>query len=96
MDNTDKEFHLLLVPPEGGKRRIPCDSVRFQIPDGKNGRGGGSVGIRKGHTDALAAVAPGILTATKNGEPVFRAKVGEGIAAVTGDSVTVLAAFEPA
>ena len=76
--DKQREFHLLLVPPEGGKRRIPCDSVRFQIPDGKNGRGGGSVGIRKGHTDALATVAPGILTASKNGEPVFRGRSGRG------------------
>ena len=55
---------------------------------------GGSVGIRRGHADALMSVAAGELLALRNGTPVFRAKVGSGIAAVRGDCVTVLAPYE--
>ena len=90
---AEKEFALLLIPPDGKERRVPCDSVRFSVPDGMK-TAGGSVGIRRGHTDALMSVAAGELLALRDGAEVFRTKVGSGIAAVKGDCVTVLAPYE--
>ncbi|MBE6726174.1 MAG: hypothetical protein E7576_13450 [Ruminococcaceae bacterium] len=71
--------------------RIECESVRFSIPDGADGKkSGGLYGIRRGHADALMAVAPGKVTALSGGKTIFSCSVGEGLAVITGDGVTIL------
>lgn len=79
---------LKIVTPAGEVASVECDSIRLQIPDDENGRQGGSMGIRRGHTDALLAVAPGTVTAV--GETVREFPVSGGFAFVERDVVTVL------
>ncbi len=85
------ELTLVLVTPTSAEIRVVCDSVRFDVPDGKKKISGGSVGIRHGHTDALFAVAAGKVSAYVGGKLVFQAVVGAGMASVTGgDTVSLL------
>ena len=81
---------LKIVTPGGEKASVECDSVRLQIPDDEKGQQGGSLGIRKGHTDALLAVAPGTVTAVSSDGAVQEFAVGSGFAFVEKDVVTVL------
>ena len=86
-----KTITLILTAPDQPQTRIECDSVRFSVPDGvKNRNAGGGVGIRRGHTDALMAAAPGKVLALLDGVPVFSCAIGGGLAAVTGESVSIL------
>ena len=81
---------LKIVTPAGQTASVECDSIRLQIPDDEKGQQGGSVGIRKGHTDTLLAVAPGTITAVTNDGDVKEFPVGSGFAFVEKDVVTVL------
>jgi len=90
-DRNGKTIELRLCAPDREELRIGCDSVRFSIPDGADGeKSGGLVGIRRGHTDALMAVAEGTVFAFSGGRQIFSCAVGEGLAVVTGESVTIL------
>ncbi len=83
---------LSVAFPAGGGQSVPCDSVRFRVPDSADGKiPGGLVGIRRGHTDALMAVDAGEVLAFSRGEEVLRVPVRGGLAMVTGDRVTILA-----
>ena len=86
-----KTITLILTAPDRPQTRITCDSVRFSVPDGvKRKNAGGGVGIRRGHADALMAVSPGKVLALLDGKTVFSCTVGGGLAAVTGESVSIL------
>ena len=89
MEGTIK---LTIVTPAGGNTVVRCDSVRLTTADGiKKKNSGGSFGIRKGHADALIAIAEGPIKALTNGETVFECTVGTGFATVSGgNSVSVL------
>ena len=92
MESTGKPILLLVLTPDGEVCRVECDSVRLPVPDPKNGgEPGGTVGIRRGHTDALVAVFPGKIEAFADGRPVVSCETGGGLAMVGGDRVTVLA-----
>ena len=93
-DRKEKGTALLLrvSAPDREELRTECESVRFSIPDGAGrDRSGGLVGIRRGHADALMAVAPGKVSALSGGKTVFSCVVGQALAVVTGEEVTVLA-----
>ena len=83
---------LTIVTPEGSNTVIQCDSVRLTIADGiRKKNAGGSFGIRKGHADALLAIAEGPVKALVNGETVFECTTGPGFASVSGkNTVSVL------
>ena len=81
---------LKIVTPKGQKAQVECDSVQLRIPDDEMGRQGGALGIRKGHTEALLAVAPGTVKAVSDGGAVEEFAVGSGFAFVEKDVVTVL------
>ena len=81
---------LKIVTPAGQTASVECDSIRLKIPDDEKGQQGGSVGIRKGHTATLLAVAPGTITAVTNDGEVKEFPVGGGFAFVEKDVVTVL------
>ena len=82
---------LRLISPDRGELKIDCDSVRFSLPDSKDGKiPGGSVGIRRGHTDALMAVAPGTVLAFSGGKKIFSCEVGAGFAVVSKEGVSIL------
>ncbi len=81
---------LVLVTPTSAELWVACDSVRFDVPDGKKKSSGGGVGIRHGHTDALFAVSAGKISAYAGGKLVFQAVVGAGMASVTGGNTVSL------
>lgn len=95
MDGQKKQIPdrliLHICTPNGEAASLECDSIRFSIPDGENGKGGGSIGIRPGHIPALIAMAPGTLTASLRGEQVYSAPTGSGFVSVSQNIVTVLA-----
>ena len=87
----EKPLLLSVLTPGGEKCSVRCDSVRFSVPDGKGGKiPGGSVGIRRGHTDALMAVAPGKIEGFSDGDAVLSCLVDGGLAVIGGDKVSVL------
>ena len=90
--DTRAPMTLSVAFPSGGGRSVSCDSVRFRVPDGADGKKtGGLVGIRRGHVDALMAVNGGEVLAFRGGEEVLRLPVCGGLAMVTADRVTILA-----
>ena len=83
-------IRLSIVTPDGEAASVICDSVRLDAKDDRNGRNGGGLGIRRGHTPAMIALGEGLLTASAEGNLVLKAKVRNGFAAVAQDTVTVL------
>ncbi|MBQ8642309.1 MAG: hypothetical protein IJ480_08845 [Clostridia bacterium] len=88
----DGNLTLTIVTPDGQCAAVSCDSVRLTVPDGaKKNNPGGGVGIRRGHTDALMAVAAGSVKALLAGETVLDCTVSDGFASVSGgDTVVIL------
>ena len=68
-----------------------CDAVNLWEREDRQGRGGGSIGVRKGHLPAVIALAEGgTVRAIANGKTIFEAKIRGGFARVDAESVTVL------
>lgn len=80
---------LRLVFPNGTEK-YECDDVTFFTLDGKNGKNGGSIGIRENHEKAIMAIAEGEFKAMKNGKTVFSRTLKGGIASVENNVVTVI------
>lgn len=87
---NDAIIHVKIVTPAGAGFSFDCDSLHLQTPDGVQGNEGGSFGIRRGHSDALAALADGEIYAQLNGKEVKRLHVYAGFAKIKGDSVTLI------
>ena len=87
---TERTLTLRLLTPRGGRPPCVCDTVRLLLPDDENGRGGGFAGIRRGHTPAVFALAPGPVTALADGKILLRAFTAGGYASVLRDVVTVI------
>ena len=81
---------LKIVTPEGVNQTVDCDSVTLWMAADANGRGEGSIGIRKGHVDAIIALGNGPIEAHLNGKPVFSARCESGFATVRKDTVSVV------
>lgn len=81
---------LRVVTPTGEVANVTCDSIRMQTPDGTDGKNGGWIGIRRGHTDALLALTAGDIQALLDGQLLRRIRVSEGFATVSQDVVTVM------
>ena len=86
----ESTFLLVLTSPGMAEMRLRCDAVSFTVPDGKNGKNGGSVGIRPGHTDAMMALDRGKIVARLEGQNVFSGTTSGGFAMVEGQRVTIL------
>ncbi len=89
MGEMDK-LTLHIVTPVGAGGRIACDSIRLTLSDDESGRGGGSYGVRPGHTKALLALGEGKIEAYLAGETVLSGVGGEGFATIEKNSVTVV------
>ena len=86
---------LKLVTPEAALEPVPCDSVHLTVCDDAKGKGGGSYGIRPGHTKTLFALDAGPIRAFLDGTCIFSGRTGGGFATVDGDAVTaVVESFE--
>ncbi len=81
---------LKIVTPKGTFPPVACDSVRLTVCDGRKGKGGGSYGIRKGHTKALFSLDAGEISAFLTGKIVFAGQNGKGFATVEKDVVTAV------
>ena len=81
---------LRIVTPDGTDRTIGCDSVTLWMAPDIHGKGEGSIGIRKGHTDAVIALGNGPITAHLEGKTVFSARTESGFATVLSNIITVV------
>ena len=86
----EKKLLLVLTAPGISETVMRCDAVTFTVPDGVNGKNGGSVGIRPGHASAMMALAPGKITAKLEGKCVLSAATSGGFVTVEPRRVTVL------
>ena len=87
-----KRDHMLLrvLTPGGVAAQTECDSVDLTMADDGTGHGGGSVGIRNHHADAVMALQKGPALARKDGKMIFSATLSEGFASVHNNVVTVI------
>ncbi len=80
-----------LLTPEGEVFSCPCDAVNLTVKDDASGHGGGSIGVRRGHLPAAAALEEGgSLRCLAEGKPVFSCRVRGGFARISREEVTVL------
>ena len=80
-----------LLTPQGERCRIPCDAVELTAKDDASGRGGGSLGVRRGHLPAVAALEEGgRVRVLSGGGTVYAARVRGGFARIGREEVTVL------
>ncbi len=84
------ELTLKIVTPEGVDESVECDSVSLWMAPDSRGKGEGSIGIRKGHVDAVIALGNGKIEARRNGAAVFSAETEGGFATILNDTVTVV------
>lgn len=80
---------LLLVSPSRSEGPLACDSVRLRTVDGQDGSGGGSYGVRQGHTPAVLALAEGRIEAFQDGRRILVRHTAGGFATVEDNLVTV-------
>lgn len=88
--NAGAPLSLRIVTPGGVAAQVACDSVTLPAADGKDGRGGGSIGIRRGHVRAMIALAHGTVCARLAGAVVYLATVESGLAAVKDDVISIV------
>ncbi|MBQ7094907.1 MAG: hypothetical protein IJN80_00430 [Clostridia bacterium] len=84
------KLSLKVITPQGVLGPFECDSVHLTISDDLSGKGGGSYGIRPGHTKALLSLQEGPLDADLEEQCVFFAKAGSGFASIEQNIVTVV------
>lgn len=83
---------FILLTPKGELARAECACVTFFARDNDRGEGGGSMGIRRGHTQALAALEEGsVIKLRSEGRVTDAFRVSRGFAGVKDDVVTVAA-----
>ena len=83
-------LELRIVSPEGELAELECDSVHMIMPDDSTGHGGGSIGIRHGHQDAIIALAAGNVEAYMDEKKIFSQEIEGGFAIVKDNKVKVL------
>ena len=80
-----------LLTPEGEVFSCSCDGVDLTAKDNASGRGGGSLGVRRGHLPAVAALEEGgRLRILAEGKTLFSCRVRGGFARIGRDEVEVL------
>lgn len=84
-------FDVRIVTPDGVGAEYSCDSVCLQMSDDRYGKNGGSLGIRKGHADAVIALTEGKIEAKLDGNVVFRVWVSGGFAVMKNGELSILA-----
>ena len=81
---------FVLIDTDGEQVRLECDSVSLVAADGADCTGGGSMGIRRGHTPAIVALGEGIIRVSLGGKTLYEAPLNGGLASVFEDNVTVV------
>ena len=90
MADNEAPLTLRILTPDGAAAETRCAGVILTVRDGADGKGGGLLGIRKGHTPAVFALAPGRIEASAGGKLVLSLRTAGGFASVGGDLVTVI------
>lgn len=85
-----KELTLNIVTPRASYGPFCCDSVHLTVCDSKKGRGGGSYGIRAGHTESLLTLDKGPVEAFLSGKAVLTGKCSGGFATVEENTVLII------
>ncbi len=89
--SKNNELSMRVVTPNGVFCETSCDSVVLQCSPDADGTPNGSIGIRKGHTDAVIALGAGEVVISRDGEKSKKKiSVGRGIATVSQNLVTVI------
>ena len=90
METTDSlPLTLIIITPDKRMPDILSDSITLPVRDNKNGKNGGSYGIRKGHISCLIALGEGEITAKAQSCVVFTKPCKSGIAELNRDTVTL-------
>ena len=84
------DLTLKINTPGDDDQIISCDSVTLWMAPDTRGKGEGSIGIRKGHTEAVIALGNGPLTALLGGRTVFSGQTKGGFATVLNDVINVI------
>jgi len=90
-EKTSAPMTLSVLTPQGEDSKTLCDSVQLTLSDDAQGRGGGLIGIRRGHRRAVMALGSGVVRASLGGETVFLARTQGGFASVRDNVVAVIA-----
>ena len=83
------DLTVIVMTPDSEPVKFGCDSLHLTVRDGRNGRGGGSYGIRRGHAKAVLSLGRGLLEAFDGGECTRRITCSAGFARIENDRVTV-------
>ena len=84
------QIALNIITPQGTYGPYHCDSVHLTVCDSKNGKGGGSYGVRKGHAKALLALDEGYMDGFLSQKIVIQGKSGCGFATIDEDTITAV------
>ena len=90
MTDTGIPLKIRVITPHGQAGSALCDSIRLIISDDAQGKHGGSIGIHRGHENAVISLAAGPVIGMLNGETVFSVNIKDGFATVRNDLVTVV------
>ena len=85
----NKTLTLCVIAPDGRETKVECDSVKLSAIDGEKKRGGGYLGIRKGHIDAIVSLDNKPICAYLDGDIVYKQNNSGGVAVIKSNSVTV-------
>ncbi len=80
---------FVLFTPDCNFPELECDSVKLNIADSISGKFSGAYGIRKGHAEAVFALAEGIVSVKYQEKVIFSAKCSDGFATVKDNIVSV-------
>ncbi len=87
------ELILKIITPKSSFGPFPCDSIHLSVADNVDNKGGGSYGIRKGHTNALLALEKGCIKAFSSKGNILTGNCGDGFATVDENTVTVVVEY---
>ena len=90
MADTKKGVTLKVVTPTGLFAEAECDAVTLTIADNADGRGGGSIGILRGHLPGVFALAPGEVQYRTGDKNTLCCTVRGGFASLQSDVLTIL------
>ena len=86
-----EKLRFRLLTPAGEVFSCLCDAVDLTSKDDASGRGGGSLGVRRGHLPAVAALEEGGgLRCVSGGKTVFSCRIRGGFARIGREEVDVL------
>lgn len=89
--NSAKGLSIRVVTPKGVCFESDCDSVVLKCASSSDGVPNGSIGIRKGHADAVIALGAGEIVVSDDTKGVIgRLTVSGGIATVSKNLLSVI------